>query len=593
MPHLLADALGLEGPARSDAPARSWSKAPPQTTYYRYDAAGERVRKVTDTQSGARARERIYLGALRGLPGIRGRRRRDPRTPDAPRHRRRPGASASSRRRRSTRQRPRRERHPADAGRATSSPTSSARPCSSSTQSAAIITYEEYYPYGSTSFQSGRSAAEVSLKRYRYTGKERDEESGLYYHGARYYAPWLGRWTTARPGRLRRRANLYAYCRDNPVTMHDPTGTQGTAGDDDGPPLHYEEAPPDPSGRPTPGARLVIDPPTFPPLVIPPLKKAAGDASVPFPLSFYNSPGILGPNTSVMLTQPNVSFHVTGQHGLQFPSAVPGSPAASYLTLTFPTSIGQSQVSVGPDSAGHPTTLQYQHQLGPSDPARSTHGWIFSGSAALSGIAGLTTDPTLISLGATYLHEWTFGGETEHPAGSFGLNAGGGGGRGLSLTTGGMGWYGDVSGSVGASLFPFGYYHDTPAANADYTGPRVEPSQVPRLTLSGGLYATGFLGDPIDSLNPGGDVGGRSRWWRGCDMGYATVRRQQAPLPLRIRGLRRMDGQFRWQERHRGVRESRDWNPARGTSKPLRFRMRRPHVAELQATLADLLGYSS
>ena len=42
-----------------------------------------------------------------------------------------------------------------------------------------IISYEEYYPYGSTSYQAGRSAAEVSLKRYRYTGKERDEETGF------------------------------------------------------------------------------------------------------------------------------------------------------------------------------------------------------------------------------------------------------------------------------------------------------------------------------------------------------------------------------------------------------------------------------
>ena len=62
-----------------------------------------------------------------------------------------------------------------------------------------IISYEEYYPYGSTSYQAGRSAAEVSLKRYRYTGKERDEETGLNYHGARYYAPWLGRWTSCDP----------------------------------------------------------------------------------------------------------------------------------------------------------------------------------------------------------------------------------------------------------------------------------------------------------------------------------------------------------------------------------------------------------
>ncbi len=45
---------------------------------------------------------------------------------------------------------------------------------------AQIISYEEYYPYGSTSYQGGRSAAEVRLKRYRYTGMERDEESGVH-----------------------------------------------------------------------------------------------------------------------------------------------------------------------------------------------------------------------------------------------------------------------------------------------------------------------------------------------------------------------------------------------------------------------------
>lgn len=53
--------------------------------------------------------------------------------------------------------------------------------------SAQIISYEEYFPYGATSFQSVRSQTDVP-KRYRYTRKERDEENGLYYHGARYYA---------------------------------------------------------------------------------------------------------------------------------------------------------------------------------------------------------------------------------------------------------------------------------------------------------------------------------------------------------------------------------------------------------------------
>src|SRR5260370_29016950 len=66
-------------------------------------------------------------------------------------------------------------------------------------ETAAVISYEEYYTYGSTSYQAGRSAAEVSLKRYRYTGKERDAETGFNYHGARYYAAWLGRWIACDP----------------------------------------------------------------------------------------------------------------------------------------------------------------------------------------------------------------------------------------------------------------------------------------------------------------------------------------------------------------------------------------------------------
>jgi RHS repeat-associated protein len=74
-----------------------------------------------------------------------------------------------------------------------------------------LIAYEEYTPYGSTAYQAGRSAAEVSLKRYRYSGKERDEENGCTYHGARYYAPWLGRWTSCdTPSVSKCEQNLYA-----------------------------------------------------------------------------------------------------------------------------------------------------------------------------------------------------------------------------------------------------------------------------------------------------------------------------------------------------------------------------------------------
>ncbi len=93
-------------------------------------------------------------------------------------------------------------------------------------QNATLISYEEYYPYGSTSFQAVNSVVEVSAKRYRYTGKERDEESGLSHHEARYYTPWLGRWISCDPKGLVDGTNLYVYARNNPVCRTDQTGTQ-------------------------------------------------------------------------------------------------------------------------------------------------------------------------------------------------------------------------------------------------------------------------------------------------------------------------------------------------------------------------------
>jgi len=86
-----------------------------------------------------------------------------------------------------------------------------------------IISYEEYAPYGSSTYQAVRSRTETA-KRYRYTGKERDEESGLYYHGARYYAAWLGRWASCDPAGGGCRTPLYCYVLDKPTYFHDPDG---------------------------------------------------------------------------------------------------------------------------------------------------------------------------------------------------------------------------------------------------------------------------------------------------------------------------------------------------------------------------------
>ncbi|MEW5744517.1 MAG: SpvB/TcaC N-terminal domain-containing protein [Nitrospirota bacterium] len=91
---------------------------------------------------------------------------------------------------------------------------------------AAIVSYEEYTPFGSTSYQAVRSQTETP-KRYRFAGKERDDETGFSYHGARYYAPWLGRWISPDPAGLKDGSNLYAATRNNPVRLVDPTGMAG------------------------------------------------------------------------------------------------------------------------------------------------------------------------------------------------------------------------------------------------------------------------------------------------------------------------------------------------------------------------------
>ena len=97
---------------------------------------------------------------------------------------------------------------------------------------ALIISYEEYFAYGSTSYQAVSSQTELP-KRYRYTGKERDEENDIYYHGARYYIPWLARWASCDPCGLAdgMNLNLYDYVSGNPIRRRDPTGRQQIAND--------------------------------------------------------------------------------------------------------------------------------------------------------------------------------------------------------------------------------------------------------------------------------------------------------------------------------------------------------------------------
>ncbi|MEX1368046.1 MAG: SpvB/TcaC N-terminal domain-containing protein [Nannocystaceae bacterium] len=94
-------------------------------------------------------------------------------------------------------------------------------------QTGQLISYEEMHPYGTSAYRAANTAIDVSPSRYRYTGKERDEETGLGYHGARYYASWLARWTAADPIGLGDGVNRFAYVSNRPTAMVDPSGTRG------------------------------------------------------------------------------------------------------------------------------------------------------------------------------------------------------------------------------------------------------------------------------------------------------------------------------------------------------------------------------
>ena len=94
-------------------------------------------------------------------------------------------------------------------------------------EKAKIISYEEYHPFGTTSYRSGRTETEVSLKRYKYVGKERDDKTGLYYYGARYYAAWLGRFVSV--DSLQHKYphyTPYQYAGNKPVTFIDLDGME-------------------------------------------------------------------------------------------------------------------------------------------------------------------------------------------------------------------------------------------------------------------------------------------------------------------------------------------------------------------------------
>ena len=90
-----------------------------------------------------------------------------------------------------------------------------------------IVGYDDYYPYGMT--MSGRSLTGSADARYKFTGKERDSETGWDYFIARDYDSRIGRMLSIDPhSSLYPSLSPYNYAGNNPITFFDPTGMDST-----------------------------------------------------------------------------------------------------------------------------------------------------------------------------------------------------------------------------------------------------------------------------------------------------------------------------------------------------------------------------
>ncbi len=87
-----------------------------------------------------------------------------------------------------------------------------------------LFSYEEYLPYGGTSFIVTNSQETLEMKNYHYSSKERDEITGLYYYGARYYSTEQGRWLSVDPLGISVGFNIYEFVRNNPINQIDEDG---------------------------------------------------------------------------------------------------------------------------------------------------------------------------------------------------------------------------------------------------------------------------------------------------------------------------------------------------------------------------------
>ena len=82
-----------------------------------------------------------------------------------------------------------------------------------------------YAPFGEITNEYNNSFGSSVLPKYSFNAKELDEETGMYYYEARYYAPPT---FTSRDPLFEKYPTFtpYAYCANNPVKFIDPTGME-------------------------------------------------------------------------------------------------------------------------------------------------------------------------------------------------------------------------------------------------------------------------------------------------------------------------------------------------------------------------------
>ena len=89
-----------------------------------------------------------------------------------------------------------------------------------------VSQFVAYLPFGESLYEQHSNTKDMP---YLFNGKERDEETGLYYYGARYYDPWSAVWSGVDPMWVKYpNISPFVYCDNNPVIYVDPTGEAPT-----------------------------------------------------------------------------------------------------------------------------------------------------------------------------------------------------------------------------------------------------------------------------------------------------------------------------------------------------------------------------